>query len=207
MRVRVLVLIALVLSSWSIAQASSYSFSGALPADDAVWILAFVPSASVVYTFTTTSFADGGFTPILTLFNSTGGYQFNSTPTDGCTEADPFVGCWDSSFGYTLAADSMYFLTVTEEDNYPTWDNLFGDPGLYPAFTRLGQGNFTGPVYGTGEGSFIALGGWQRTANFSFDISSSGDLTVPIPEPSAALLSLCGFGLLGGVSLLRRRRS
>ena len=87
------------------ASASTVSFNGTFTADNSTLAVAFTSSTLQNVTFSTTSYASGGFIPVLTLFSGAG------------KELDNFgSGISDASLSDTLAAGS-YVLYLTEFPN------------------------------------------------------------------------------------------
>ena len=175
------------------------TFTGVFGQDDEqAQFLLTVPAASTV-TMQTTSFANGGFAPVLSLFDA-GGTQDElaldaggTAPLNcGARSIDPGSGfCLDGYLQLPLNAGS-YLLILTEEDNTPLGSTL------PDGFLRQGQGNFTGPEFLGTPGAFVLFDGSQRTASWSLTIDGADATAVSAtPEPALAPVVLCALlGLL-----------
>ena len=64
------------------ANAATTNYNGMFAADDTVVTVSFSTATAQTYTFSTSSFAAGGFVPVLTLFRSTGGNPLAFAETD-----------------------------------------------------------------------------------------------------------------------------
>jgi hypothetical protein len=202
-----------------VAAAGNFSFTGAFSQDDQLRVFLFTaPSAST--TLRTWSYAGGtnsngqnilagGFDPILSVFDATGGLLPSSLlvtdNNDGSgVAADGTTGnAFDSLLLLTgLNPGGTYALVLSQNDNFangPTYGNGFG---------RDGQGNFTADLNGCGgnapfcESPFVP----NRTGNWAVDIDgvqSAADITNgAAPEPATILLLVTGIASL---ALLRRR--
>ena len=204
-------------------QASSLSFLGTFTQDDQQLLITLIaPSNSVV--IRTFGYAGGtngagalipagGFDPVLSLFDSTGGLTALSplvafTDSTGCgpVPADPATGaCFDEELTLTtLLPGNTYTLVLTQSNNYPN-GGFFGD-----GFTQDGAGNFTPGEFGCSASAFCDsnLPSSGRTGNWAVDISGVRDAVGPAagtPEPSTlSLMILC---LAGGLPAWQYRRS
>jgi len=206
--------------SVGVASAGNISFTGTFTQDDQLEIFLFTaPSAS--FSAETWSYAGGtngalnvitagGFDPVLSLFDATGGLSATSpliaTNDDNpLATVDPSTGnAFDSKLTIgTLNAGHTYALVLSVNDNL-AYGSTYGD-----GFTQSGNGNFTAAEFGcSGSGPFCDTGVDQRTGNWAVDINgvrSAVDTSAggTVPEPGTVLLLSAG---LGGVALLRRRR-
>ena len=197
-----------------------FSFTGTFSQDDHLEIFLFTaPSASFVaqtlsYASGTngagTAIPAGGFDPVLSLYNATGGLVASSTLVamndDGAGAAtDPITGnAFDSYLAVsTLNAGDTYALILSEFDNVPV---ATGSPTWGDGFTQSGQGDFTAGEFGCPDGTpFCDAPYPQRTGSWAVDIAgarSASDITGGTPEPGSILLLSAG---LASLALLRRR--
>lgn len=179
--------------SFAAARADTSSFSGNFAADNSVYQLQIVNPTSQTFTINTTSFATGGFEPVLTLFDATG------APVDNFGS-----GLGDASLMDTLSSGT-YQLFLTEFPNVANGNQ--GDGFLF-----AGSPNATGDICGVSGGTFLDTGTSSCTqlgSNFALDVSSAVAATVTptaaTPEPSTLLLMLAPAA--GMVWTGRRRRS
>src|SRR4051812_48880370 len=105
-----------------------YNFSGTFSADDNMVLFTYtVQNLSQVDIFTT-SYATGGFSPVITVFDSTGLFQFED---QGISR--------DASLSWVSNPGEQYLVVLTEYDNVS-----FGPLSHFSdGFTEQGQGNFT----------------------------------------------------------------
>jgi hypothetical protein len=200
-----------------VSRAGSFSFTGVFTQDDQHEIFTFTaPSASVLlrtYGYaggTNALFAPisaGGFDPILSLFDSSGGLlptsllvAANDNGACGDVGNDPVTGnCFDSYLLLSTLAGSQYTLVLTQADNSANGPT-YGD-----GFLRDGDPNFTA-VFGCGGSMFCDQSPDQRNGGWAVDITgvdTAVDVSA-VPEPASAfLLATSCAGLL----LLRRRRN
>lgn len=213
-------IVALCVSS-GVAAASSFSFTGAFSQDDQLQIFLF--TAPTVDTLVRTwSYAGGtnaagtvipagGFDPVLSVFDATGGLTSSSPlvafnddgptcPTNSpeCVSTDPATG---------LAADSLlalngldpghtYAVVLSESFNYPNGSD-FGS-----GFSQAGTGNFTAVFFPCGGTAFCDAGLNQRDGNWAVDITGVGTaVNTSVPEPGSILLLTAGLACL---AILRR---
>jgi hypothetical protein len=180
--------------------ATVFNFSGTLPQDDARMFFAYTVQNTGQVDVFTTSFATGGFAPIISVFDNLGSLQFFNvgSQTNDCVNngTDPATGsCWDARLSLNSVAGTQYTVVLTEDDNIPL------GPTLLDGFFEDGNGNFTAnppfnPV--VPGGSFLLAGPVQRTPDWAITFSSA-DPTLSVtglPEPSTYALFLSGAGLL-----------
>jgi len=193
--------------------ATAFSFTGTFTADDDQQIFDFAISTQTVVTLQTWSFAGGtnaasqsiaagGFSPVLSLFDTT---AFNNllifdnggVAPGGCgaRNVDPVTGfCLDAYLSATLST-GQYIVVLTENDNTPN------GPTLSDGFFEQGNGNFTGGPFFLNAG-----GGFQRNGAWAVDITGVDSAGQPgVPEPSNALLASGGILLLIIAAAVRRR--
>ncbi len=165
------------------AHADTTSISGTFTADNSVYTDNFTTTSSQVYNIFTTSYATGGFVPVLTLFGSNGNVIDNSGP-----------GISDASLTDTLAP-GFYTLDLTEFPNVATGT-------LSDGFLFAGNPTATGDNCGVSGGMFLdSITCSQRNSSYALTVNSSAAVT---PEPSTWLLLLTGSAAL--VYVERRRR-
>ena len=208
--------------SVGVAAADNFSFTGIFTQDDQLELFQFTaPSASLVvrtwsYAGGTNAngqlIAAGGFDPILSLFNATGGLVSSSplvdTNNDGAGVATDLTtgNAFDSLLALnSLNAGGTYVLVLSQNDNLPL-GGTYGD-----GFSQSGVGNFTAAEFGCGGTSpFCDASPAQRNGSWAVDISgvreaidiTNGGGGTTVPEPSSMLL-LCTA--LTSLALLRRR--
>jgi hypothetical protein len=204
--------------SGSIAAAGTFTFNGSFFQDDNQASFNIVLNSPGTVTITTSSYASGGFAPVLSIFGapyfgagdpSLLGTNSGGAPC-GVRPTNPDTGlCLDALLGYdsilttnplgTLAAGT-YMVILTEQDNTPN------GPDLASGFNRDGQGNFTavpdvndGPFVDPGNPNISDSGNWA--VGFQ-NVDSAAQLG--LPEPSTVLSLLGGLVILAGI---RRRRT
>jgi hypothetical protein len=208
--------------SAGVASAGNYSFTGIFTQDDQLELFQFTaPSASLVvqtwgYAGGTNAngqlILPGGFDPILSVFDATGGLVSSSVLL-GSNNDDPGAAT-DPTTGYAsdslLALSSLnpggtYVLVLSQNDNSPM-GTTYGD-----GFSQTGMGNFTAAEFGCGGSAPFCQSPFfpQRDGNWAVDISgvdSATDITNngggAVPEPGSMLLLATG---LTSLMLLRRR--
>ncbi len=208
--------------SIGVATAGNFSFTGIFTQDDQLELFQFTaPSASLVvrtwgYAGGTNAngqlILPGGFDPILSVFDATGGLLPGSllvgSNNDGAGVAtDSTTGnAFDSLLALTaLNPGGTYVLVLSQNDNSATGPT-YGD-----GFSRSGAGNFTAGAFGCGgTAPFCDASPAQRNGSWAVDITnvrSAADITNngggAVPEPGSMLLFCTG---LASVALLRRRR-
>jgi hypothetical protein len=197
--------------------AANFSFTGIFGQDDQLEVFLFSnPSGTV--TLRTWSYAggtnaagqvipSGGFDPVLSLYDATGGLNALSPLIDFNNDGpgvatDPATGNAFDSLITILGLNPVgtYALVLSENDNIPA-GGTFGD-----GFTRAGQGNFTSS-FGCGGPAFCDVTPAQRNGNWAVDIlgvRTATDTNGPtVPEPGSMLLLGAGMTAL---AVLRRRR-
>lgn len=178
------------------------TYTGTFNSDDDRFVLNFSVAGPATLKAFTSSYAQGGFAPVLTLFGAPGGYQqavgsANLCPGGGTSSSGQF--CWDANFATTLQMGS-YALVLTQDGNVATSD-LLAD-----GFSQDGFFDYTSQMYlGTSGGSCINADGGQRSCDFSLTVDIALDQAgggTSVPEPGS--LALFGAALLA-LRRLRRR--
>jgi len=209
----------LLLSATLPLPANTFYFNGNFQHDDDFRVFQFTTLAPSTITAQTWSYGgptdpltsgplSGGFAPVLTVFDplgnlaggpAVGGVKGGSPPC-GTRGIDPNTNFCLDAFIQELLSPGMYFLFLTQYDNLPSGTSVFD------GFDRLGQGDFTGPAFGPGSGSFYDLNGNQRSSNFVLTIDGVDSVTEfnPVPEPSTLVLTMFALAGVGG---LRKRRT
>ncbi len=225
-RLGCLILSACACSATATAGSLAFSFTGAFTQDDQLELFQFTaPSASVLVR--TWSYAGGtnaagspisagGFDPILSIFDATGGLTASSTlitqndngplcplGSPACVNIDPASGAaFDSLLTLTgLNAGGTYAVVLSQGGNPAN------GPNYGAGFLQAGAGNFTASLYPCGGTSFCDSNLAQRNGQWAVDIVGVGtaaDVTGGgVPEPGS--LFLLGSGL-AAAGLLRRKR-
>ncbi len=190
---------------WSgTSSAYTLSYTGWFAKDDEraeIGFMLSVPSFVSLYTLSFggginasgNNIANGGFAPIVSLFEADGSQALIGLAAAGggtCIgHADALTGfCWDVSLAAPLAAGS-YLAVLTQDDNFPR------GPFFSDGFLRDGQGDFTGPNFVGAPGQFILATGAQRRSHWALDINLPG---MAIPEPNTLGIVILGIILLRG---------
>jgi hypothetical protein len=158
----------------------------------------------------TTSYATGGFAPILTLYTASG-TELKSD--NGCSMAATET-CTDAYIADTLAAGS-YRLVLTESGtpygneamgNY----TASGNPEQSANFLYYGDPTFSGGQWGDPGAMFLSpVDGSQLTDAYRVDITiQEPDLQAPTaPEPVTGLMGLSGLVITWAAVRRQRRNS
>ena len=168
------------------AGATTTNATGVFAGDDSSYELTFTDPGAVIFTASTTSFAGGGFVPVLTLFNDTSGAVIDNSGS----------GTSDASLNDVLDPGT-YDLFLTEFPNVANGD-------LAAGFLFTGDPTITGDSCGVPGGMFYdtvtcTTGSSPRGDNYSLSVT-----TAPTPELPTWLLVLPPAALLCYSS---RRRS
>ena len=167
------------------ADASPITYTGALANDSDSFLLSFSSTSTQAFTFTTTSFASGGFLPVLTLFSASGGTPIAFAETDTS----------DVSIAQTLGPGS-YLLYLTQDPN------VFGST-LAAGTLFANMPTLTGDICGNG-GQFqnVFDGCSQRTSSYALTANSTAVAATPEPATWLLLLPPVAFAFA-----MRRRSS
>lgn len=208
----------LALLSAALGSANTFDFNGTFTQDDNQASFLMILNSPQIVTIQTTSYANGGFAPVLSIFGNplfgpgdptllgtnSGGSPCGVRSTNATTGL-----CLDALLGLdsvlstnqlgTLAAGS-YLVVLTEQSNVPN------GPDLDSGFVFDGQGNFTA-IPGINNGPFVDPSNPNITDTGTYALQFANVDTVqpvePVPEPATFIPLLSGLGLL--VTMLRRR--
>lgn len=183
------------------AQAADLSFTGSLANDADTQSFFFTTDGTSNVMLRSYSYAgginaagtvipDGGFDPILSLFDSAD--NLINTVDDGPdpVPSDPTTGSlYDTNFSEVLSAGT-YRVVVSQFDNFaigPTFADGFVQSS--PTFTS---------TYGCSNGQFCDVNRDNRTSNWAFDINNvvTASQVTSSPEPGT-ILGLLAIGSLG----------
>ena len=207
------------------ATAGSFNFSGNLSQDDSVQFFSFTLSSPSIIQIDTTSYVGGGFTPVLSLWDSTG-LSFGSVAGNASD------ALWTVDLSYSTPNPiGVYYLGLSENPNVAGGQNISFLPGGIPntsIFSMNGLGDYTGLAvtgncfsdqsggfYQTDPNPASTTGCLQRTSAFSLNISGTGinaaslypapalPPSTSVPEPAVLALTLAG--LTGMAGFTRRR--
>lgn len=178
-----LVFFAVFLCSFA-ANAANFSFTGNLAGDDDYQLFNFTLGSASNVTLHTTSYGNGGFDPVLLLFDGVAdpdtGLHALITYNDDEDGSD--VSLWDSIIAESLEA-GFYIIALAQSGH---------DEALFPFLEDAFSGQ-----YGSGEHNFNGLlSTWSLNIE-GVDAASIGASPVPVPAAvwlfGSALMSLFGL--------------
>jgi len=179
-----------VLSAFAVQSAKANTISGTFPTDDQINRYTTTLTSSQTFTVNTTSYATGGFVPVLTLFNADGS---PITPSVTGGVIDPATMLANDAFISQVLGPGTYLLTLSEFPN-----GALG--GANDPFLFEGQGNFTPSLCPTSTGTAFLESDIspcaQRTSSFSLTSNATLTPSSVTPEPATWILVLPATGLL-----------
>lgn len=187
-----------------VAHASPLTYSGTFSRDDEHFALTFELKTATNLVAYTTSWASGGFAPVLTLFGDPGGVQQASGSSNLCGAGsgapDQALGyCWDAKLSAYLEAGT-YTLALTQDQN------LAAGFTLGEGFTLDGNPNYTAEFYGSQNGLPMCVNVDASARSCAFSLTVDGVATPVGEAPEPAVYLLLAAGLFGLHTNLRRNR-
>lgn len=174
------------------------TFTGSFTSDGQLFQTAWTTQTSATFTAYTTSYASGGFVPVISLFDqATGdylGFNGGDASCSGGRMKDAGTGLCDDAYLSRLLPAGSYWVVLSQFYNLPNGNYSDG-------FSQAGVGNFTAAACQT-TGPF-----WQVDVSPCAQRSGSYALTInsaaAVPEPATGCLIL---GVLTGAAVLCRKK-
>ena len=185
------IFVAALLAAAAPAAAVNFSFTGTLPTAGTVQFFNFSVGAASNVTLRSYSWgggsnaagtviSNGGFDPILAVFDLNGGLLVGQQDDAGCCTVTPDLGVYYDTLLTVALAPGNYRASIA------VFPNFANGPNLSNGFS--GANSFNG-----------------RSANWAFDVLNVERASSFVPEPASWAMLIAGFGLTGAA--MRRRRS
>ena len=190
----------------------NFSFTGTFAHDNDVQLFNFTVGATSNVTVRSwsyaggtnaagTTIAEGGFDPILAVFNSSGVLIGQNDDGGSSVSADAVTGQrWDTFLQITNLAAGSYTASVMQ------YDNFANGPNLSDGFREDGNISFTQRLTGQTSGNFWDVTDHERDSHWAFDILNVAQASTvsSVPEPSTMIVAL--GGVAAGLGVCWRRR-
>lgn len=198
-KTKVLAMVAGLLLSGA-AGALPLTFSGSFGHDNDLQLFTFAIAAPTNVTLRTGSYANGGFDPLLALFNGNSvlvGQNDDGTCAHVAKDADTGL-CLDAFLSVFLVPGN-YMVTITESGNFAI------GPNLGNLFALFFAGDFTATTFPCDGPRFCDRTGDERDGHFAlliFDTEQGApgegqDGAPPAQAPEPGVFALLGLGLAG----------
>jgi hypothetical protein len=192
----------------ALCQDGTFCENGKLTADHAKQLASFTSDGTTPVTIKTTSYASGGFDPLLTLFDQWGKFVANVQPNGYLNEdadnggpcnlaqPDPSTGkCYDAQYTGVLPA-GKYWVALTQSSNVVATDRI-------EAFSWDGRPNQSGELFKCSNNQFCDDTGANRTGNWNLQILGAQNAKL---EPAFVGPTNTAPEFVGGTTSLNVRR-